>query len=94
VVAVAFNKEFDDAIRGVNDTPYGLQAGIFTRDAALLFRAYEELEVGAVMADEVPSWRVDSMPYGGVKQSGLGREGLRWSIEEMTEPRLLVMNSD
>jgi len=76
----------------VNQSSFGLQAGLFTRDAKLLFQAYEELEVGGLIAGDVPSFRIDHMPYGGVKDSGLGREGLRYAIEEMTEPRLLVMN--
>ncbi|HEX6878767.1 MAG TPA: aldehyde dehydrogenase family protein, partial [Terriglobales bacterium] len=84
--------DFDTALRQINDTPYGLQAGLFTRDSALLFRAYEQLEVGGVIAGDVPTFRIDHMPYGGVKDSGLGREGLRYAIEEMTEPKLLVMN--
>ena len=92
VVTVESYDDFDDAVRRANDSPYGLQAGVFTRDAARLFHAFEELEVGGVMAGDVPSFRIDNMPYGGVKESGLGREGLRYSIEEMTEPRLLVMN--
>jgi acyl-CoA reductase-like NAD-dependent aldehyde dehydrogenase len=76
----------------VNDSPYGLQAGLFTRDARLIFRAYEELQVGGVIAGDIPSWRMDNMPYGGVKDSGAGREGLKYAIEEMTERKLLVMN--
>lgn len=92
VVTVEPYKDFDHAIRQVNHSSFGLQAGIFTRDAKLLFQAYEELEVGGVIAGDVPSFRVDHMPYGGVKDSGLGREGLRYAIEEMTEPKLLVMN--
>ncbi|MBV9087339.1 MAG: aldehyde dehydrogenase family protein, partial [Acidobacteriaceae bacterium] len=84
--------EFSEAIRRVNDSPYGLQAGVFTRDAKLLFQAYDELEVGGVIAGDVPSFRIDHMPYGGVKDSGLGREGLKYAIEEMTEQKLLVMN--
>jgi glyceraldehyde-3-phosphate dehydrogenase (NADP+) len=84
--------EFDDAIRRVNDSPYGLQAGVFTGQTQLLFRAFEQLEVGGVIANDMSSFRIDSMPYGGVKDSGLGREGLRYSIEDMTEPRLLVLN--
>src|SRR6201997_4429042 len=84
--------DFSEAIRRVNDSPYGLQAGLFTRDAKLLFQAYDELEVGSVIAGDIPSFRIDQMPYGGVKDSGLGREGLRYAIEEMTEPKLLVMN--
>ena len=92
VVTVEPYDNFDAALRQVNNSPYGLQAGIFTRDVKLLFNAYEELEVGGVIAGDVPSFRIDHMPYGGIKDSGLGREGLRYAIEEMTEPKLLVMN--
>src|ERR1043165_578425 len=92
VVTVEAYDSFDHALRVLNNSPYGLQAGVFTRDAKLLFQAYEELEVGAVVAGDVPSFRIDHMPYGGVKDSGLGREGLRYAIEEMTEPKLMVMN--
>jgi len=92
VVTVEPYKDFDQALRQVNNSAYGLQAGIFTRDAKLLFQAFEELEVGGVIAGDVPSFRVDQMPYGGVKDSGVGREGLRYAIEEMTEPKLMVMN--
>jgi acyl-CoA reductase-like NAD-dependent aldehyde dehydrogenase len=92
VVTVEAYDHFDDAVRQVNSTPYGLQAGLFTRDAKLLFNAYEELEVGGLIAGDVPAFRIDHMPYGGIKDSGLGREGLRYAIEEMTEPKLLVMN--
>ncbi len=92
VVTVEPYKDFDQALRQVNNSAFGLQAGLFTRDAKLLFQAYEELEVGGLIAGDVPSFRIDHMPYGGVKDSGLGREGLRYAIEEMTEPKLLVMN--
>jgi len=92
VVTVEPYKDFDHAIRQVNNSIYGMQAGVFTRDAKLLFQAYDELEVGGVIAGDVPSFRIDHMPYGGIKDSGLGREGLRSAIEEMTEPKLLVMN--
>ena len=92
VVVIEPYDEFQDAIRAVNDSPYGLQTGIFTRDAKLLFSAFEDLEVGGVIAGDIPSWRMDHMPYGGVKDSGLGREGLRYAIEEMTEPRIMVLN--
>src|SRR5947209_4462985 len=92
VVTVEPYNDFNAAVRQINNSPYGLQAGIFTRDAKLLFHAYEELEVGGVIAGDVPAFRVDHMPYGGIKDSGLGREGLRYAIEEMTEPKLLVMN--
>ena len=92
VVSVEPYTDFNDALKQVNHSAYGLQAGIFTRDAKLMFQAYEELEVGGLVAGDVPSFRIDHMPYGGVKDSGLGREGLRYAIEEMTEPKLLVMN--
>jgi acyl-CoA reductase-like NAD-dependent aldehyde dehydrogenase len=92
VVTIEPYKTFDDALREVNHSSFGLQAGLFTRDAKLLFEAYEELEVGGLIAGDVPSFRIDHMPYGGVKDSGLGREGLRYAIEEMTQPKLLVMN--
>jgi acyl-CoA reductase-like NAD-dependent aldehyde dehydrogenase len=92
VVTVEAYDDFGAALRRINESPYGLQAGIFTRDANRIFQAFEELEVGGVIAGDVPTFRIDNMPYGGVKDSGLGREGLRYAIEEMTEPRLLVMN--
>jgi acyl-CoA reductase-like NAD-dependent aldehyde dehydrogenase len=92
VVIVEPYDDFDDAIRRINDSPYGLQAGLFTRDARLLFRAFEELDVGGVIAGDMSSFRIDHMPYGGVKESGMGREGVRYAIEEMTEPRILVLN--
>lgn len=92
VVVVEPYDDFGDALRRVNDSPYGLQAGLFTRDAKLIFQAYEELEVGGLIVGDMSSFRIDHMPYGGVKESGLGREGLRYAIEEMTEPRLLVLN--
>jgi glyceraldehyde-3-phosphate dehydrogenase (NADP+) len=83
--------DFGDAVRAVDDSVYGLQAGLFTRDIRRIFEAYDGIEVGGLMVNEVPAWRIDHMPYGGVKESGWGREGLRYAIEEMTEPRLLVM---
>ncbi len=86
-------KDFDQALAAVNDSVYGLQAGVFTRDLHKALRAWDELEVGGVVIGDVPSWRVDHMPYGGVKDSGLGREGLRFSMEEMTEIRLLVVRT-
>ena len=92
VVTVEPYDDFEGALRQVNDSPYGLQAGVFTRDAQLIFRAYEELQVGGVIIGDVPTFRIDHMPYGGVKDSGLGREGVRYAMEEMTERKLLVMN--
>lgn len=90
VVTVRRYGSFDEAIAGVNDSAYGLQAGLFTHDIRRIMQAFEEIEVGGLIVNDVPSWRVDQMPYGGVKMSGLGREGVRYAIEDMTEPRLLV----
>jgi acyl-CoA reductase-like NAD-dependent aldehyde dehydrogenase len=92
VVTVEPYRDFAAALKAVNSSAYGLQAGLFTHDAKLIFQAYEELEIGGLIAGDVPTFRIDHMPYGGVKDSGLGREGLRDAIQEMTEPKLLVMN--
>ena len=83
--------DFEAALRSVNESRYGLQAGIFTKDLYKAMHAWDILDVGGVVVGDVPSWRVDHMPYGGVKDSGLGREGIRWAIEDMTETRLLVI---
>jgi acyl-CoA reductase-like NAD-dependent aldehyde dehydrogenase len=83
--------DFDQAIDLVNDSDFGLQAGVFTGSLDHAMRAWDRLEVGGVIVGDVPSFRVDNMPYGGVKQSGLGREGVRHAIEDMTEQRLLVI---
>jgi acyl-CoA reductase-like NAD-dependent aldehyde dehydrogenase len=91
VVTVDPYETFDNAIKMVNDSAFGLQAAVFTESKSLLFKAFAELEVGGVIADDMSSFRIDHMPYGGVKDSGIGREGLRYAIEEMTEPRILVM---
>ena len=91
VAVISTFDDFDEALVQVNDSVFGLQAGIFTRDLYKAERAWRVLEVGGVIIGDVPSWRVDSMPYGGVKESGLGREGVRFSIEEMTEIRNLVI---
>jgi acyl-CoA reductase-like NAD-dependent aldehyde dehydrogenase len=85
-------EDFSDALSRVNRSPYGLQAGLFSNDARLIFQAFDQLEVGGLIVGDVPTFRIDHMPYGGVKDSGLGREGLKYAIEEMTEPRLLAMN--
>lgn len=82
---------FEQALERANDSDFGLQAGVFTASLAHAMRAWDALEVGGVVVGDVPSFRVDNMPYGGVKQSGLGREGVRSAIEDMTEPRLLVV---
>ncbi|HWC17738.1 MAG TPA: aldehyde dehydrogenase family protein [Terriglobales bacterium] len=84
-------RDFEDALDRTNQSRYGLQAGLFTRDVSLIFRAFERLDVGGVIVGDVPTFRVDPMPYGGVKDSGLGREGIRYAIEAMTERKLLVM---
>lgn len=83
--------DFDEALKRVNDSQFGLQAGVFTRDIYKAHKAWDELDVGGVVIGDVPSWRVDNMPYGGVKESGLGREGIRYAIADMTEIRLLVL---
>lgn len=83
--------DFDTALAEINASDFGLQAGIFTRDIHKAMRAWDRLEVGGVVIGDVPSWRVDHMPYGGVKDSGLGREGIRFAMEDMTEIRLLVI---
>ncbi len=90
VVAFPFH-DFEDAIASVNDSMFGLQTGVFTNDLANSWRAFEALEVGGVIVNDVPTYRIDHMPYGGVKDSGLGREGLRWAIEDMTEIRIMVV---
>jgi len=92
VVTVQVYDTFEEALAMVNDSDFGLQAGVFTHDLRLVWQAYETLEVGGVIVNDVPTWRVDHMPYGGVKQSGFGREGVKYALEEMTEPRLLVLN--
>ena len=85
--------DFDEALAEVNDSDFGLQAGIFTRDIYKIQRAWDELDVGGVIIGDVPSWRVDNMPYGGVKDSGIGREGIRFAMEDMTELRHLVIRT-
>jgi aldehyde dehydrogenase (NAD+) len=84
-------RDFDEAVHAVNHSEFGLQAGVFTYDVRKTMRAWDELDVGGVVIGDVPSFRVDNMPYGGVKDSGLGREGIRYAIEDMTEIRLMVM---
>jgi acyl-CoA reductase-like NAD-dependent aldehyde dehydrogenase len=86
----AFDR-FEDAIRTANDTRYGLQASVFTRDVGRVMEAFERLDVGGVIVNEPPTMRIDNFPYGGTKASGFGREGVRYAIEEMTEPRVLFL---
>jgi len=94
VTTVTKYATFEEAVERLNDTAYGLQAGIFTRDVARIMQAWERLDVGGVMGNDIPSFRVDRMPYGGAKASGLGREGVRYAIQEMTEPRLLTLQTE
>lgn len=91
VVTLESFSDFDDALESINDSRYGLQAGLFIRDIAKINKAWNRLEVGGVIINDVPSFRVDHMPYGGVKDSGLGREGIRFAIADMTEIRLLAI---
>lgn len=91
VIVVEPYDDFDAVLDEVNRSRYGLQAGLLTRDAGRIFRAYERLDVGGLIVGDMPTWRLDPMPYGGVKDSGMGREGLRYAMEEMTERKLLVM---
>ncbi len=86
-------EDFDKALKEVDNSQFGLQAGIFTRDIYKANKAWDELEVGGVVIGDVPSWRVDNMPYGGVKESGLGREGIKYAIEDMTEQKLMVLRT-
>jgi acyl-CoA reductase-like NAD-dependent aldehyde dehydrogenase len=90
VVAFPFG-DLDEAIAKVNDSMFGLQTGVFTNDLAGAWRAFGELEVGGVIVNDVPTYRTDNMPYGGVKDSGLGREGLRYAMDDMTEIRIMVL---
>jgi acyl-CoA reductase-like NAD-dependent aldehyde dehydrogenase len=84
-------QDFAAALDEVNDSKFGLQAGVFTRDLFQMFDAWDRLDVGGVVINDVPSYRVDNMPYGGVKDSGLGREGVKFAMEDMTEIRNLVI---
>jgi acyl-CoA reductase-like NAD-dependent aldehyde dehydrogenase len=92
VVTVEKFSSYEESLNALNGSEFGLQAGVFTRDFKRITKAFETLEVGGLMIGEVPTFRIDHMPYGGAKDSGLGREGLRYAIEEMTEPRLLAIN--
>ncbi|HEV3470775.1 MAG TPA: aldehyde dehydrogenase family protein, partial [Pyrinomonadaceae bacterium] len=92
VATVQTFRDFEEALASANATRYGLQAGLFTRDLGRALRALRVLEFGGVIVNDAPAFRVDNMPYGGVKQSGFGREGVRYAMEEMTEPRLIVID--
>jgi acyl-CoA reductase-like NAD-dependent aldehyde dehydrogenase len=91
VVTLHRFSSIEEAVAGVNDSPFGLQAGIFSNDYRNILHAYTHLEVGALIVNDNPTFRVDNMPYGGVKDSGFGREGIRYAMEEMTEPKMLAM---
>ena len=94
VVTVTPYEQLEEAVRLVNASPYGLQAGVFTTNLKTMFRLHVELHVGAVNGNDMPAYRIDRLPYGGAKASGLGREGVRSAIEEMTESRLLTLRID
>jgi acyl-CoA reductase-like NAD-dependent aldehyde dehydrogenase len=91
LVVIQTFTEFGDAVRAVNDSRYGLQAGVFSNNLANVLAAYRDLDVGGIVVNDSSSYRMDHMPYGGVKDSGFGREGVRYAIEEMTEPKLLCL---
>jgi len=92
VISVAPYDDFSEALRMANAGEFGLQVGIFTQNINRVLRAFGEMEVGGVIVNDIPTFRVDQMPYGGAKGSGIGREGPRYAIEEMTELRLMVIN--
>ncbi|MCA9003385.1 MAG: aldehyde dehydrogenase family protein, partial [Planctomycetes bacterium] len=85
--------DFEEGLERINDSEFGLQAGLFTRDIHRAHLAWDTLEVGGVVIGDIPSWRVDHMPYGGVKASGLGREGIRCAMEDMSEMRMLILKT-
>jgi acyl-CoA reductase-like NAD-dependent aldehyde dehydrogenase len=93
VLTVTTFDDVDQAIAAAGRSDFGLQGGIFTNDMRIVERAFDQIEVGGLMVNDVSTFRIDHMPYGGVKQSGQGREGLRYAIEEMTEMKLLTINS-
>jgi len=93
VVTITSYTKLSDALALMNNSPFGLQAGIFTKNIDAMYQAYASLEVGAVLVNEIPTFRADHMPYGGIKNSGLGREGVRYAIQDFTEPKLLIVKS-
>jgi acyl-CoA reductase-like NAD-dependent aldehyde dehydrogenase len=92
VVVVTKYSTFEQAIDMVNSSDYGLQAGLFTNDMSRIMQAHRDIEVGGVIVNDTSAFRADQMPYGGFKESGHGREGLRWAMDEMTEERILVLS--
>lgn len=91
VVSLQKVASFDEGILEINNSVFGLQAGVFTKDLSLAWKAFENLDVGGVMINEVPTFRVDSMPYGGIKESGFGREGIKYAIQDMTEYKIMII---
>ncbi len=83
--------DYERVLTRINDTSYGLQAGLYSHDVKKIWRAYEKIDVGGLIINDTPTWRIDNMPYGGIKDSGLGREGIKYAMNEMTEPKLLVL---
>ena len=92
VVTLSPYDQWDDAVATINDTPYGLQAGVFTKDVKRIMDAWERIDVGGLHVNSVSTFRVDHMPYGGIKASGYGREGVKYAIEDMTDLKLMVLN--
>jgi acyl-CoA reductase-like NAD-dependent aldehyde dehydrogenase len=93
VTALFPYSDFDEAIDKVNDSVYGLQAGVFSRDMGKALKAFNRIEAGGVMINEVPTFRADNFPYGGIKNSGFGREGVKYAVEEMTEIKIMVVDN-
>jgi acyl-CoA reductase-like NAD-dependent aldehyde dehydrogenase len=93
VITVERYETFEEALGLVNDSPYGLQAGVFTSSIDRAMLAHRELDVGGVIVNDVSAFRADQMPYGGWKESGYGREGLKYAMESMTEPRIMVLSN-
>jgi acyl-CoA reductase-like NAD-dependent aldehyde dehydrogenase len=91
VVILEAYDNFEQGLARMNVTRFGLQAGIYTQNVSHMLQAWDTVQVGGVVINDVPTFRVDNMPYGGVGDSGLGREGIRWAIQDMTEERLLVI---
>ena len=92
VVVIYKYKDFDEAIKEVNNSDFGLQAGVFTRDIGRIFKSWKEIDAGGIIVNDVPTYRIDHMPYGGMKDSGFGREGIKYAIDEMTEIKHLGLN--
>ena len=92
VTSVSPYQTFEEALEEVNNSKYGLQAGLFTNDINRAFQAHRTIQVGGLIVNDVSAFRADQMPYGGAKDSGFGREGLRYAMEEMTEPRIMVLS--